>query len=119
MKIRSPQTTGDEPLHDGSSCFHLMFSVGLHVPGRFLASVVVPSPLGPRQPGQWAAAAATDATHATNHAAPSARPGKRNLSLRAIGEIFMGTDSLCLPTSSVIRGRDASNRSAMRAVVEK
>src|SRR5688572_8703332 len=55
-KILSPQTTGDEPLQAGISRFHLMFCVALHVSGRFRAVVVVPSPWGPRQLGQWLAA---------------------------------------------------------------
>ena len=56
-KILSPHTVGDEPLHAGISTFHLMFLSGAQVSGRFFAPAAVPSPFGPRQPGQSAAPA--------------------------------------------------------------
>src|SRR4051812_6504396 len=59
-KIRSSQTTGDEPLQAGNSCFHLMFCSRLHVSGRLRAMVVVPSPFGPLHAGQLAAMAPDD-----------------------------------------------------------
>src|SRR5687768_11198340 len=50
-KIVSPQITGVAPLHCGSAIFHAMFSVGLHLTGRFF-SELTPSPDGPRHAGQ-------------------------------------------------------------------
>src|SRR5688572_23920230 len=49
----SPQMTGVAPLHCGSASFHAMFSVGLHLTGRFF-SPLTPSPAGPRHAGQLA-----------------------------------------------------------------
>src|ERR1019366_8135833 len=55
-KIRLPHTTGAACDFSGSAIFHLTFCLSLQVVGRFF-SVDLPSPLGPRQPGQLSAAA--------------------------------------------------------------
>src|SRR5690349_12583219 len=57
-KILSPHTVGVDPLQAGIFVFHLMFFSLLHVSGKFFASGAVPSPFGPRQFGQLAAAGA-------------------------------------------------------------
>src|SRR5262245_47770533 len=56
-KIVSPQMTGVAPLHCGSWSFQAMFSVGLHLTGRFFSGLT-PSPAGPRHAGQLADATA-------------------------------------------------------------
>src|SRR5262245_59854305 len=60
-KIVSPQITGVAPLNWGSASFQAMLRVGLHATGRFV-SRLTPSPAGPRQEGQLAAATADPAT---------------------------------------------------------
>src|SRR5213080_4915429 len=57
-KTRSPQTTGDELPSSGSGAFQRTFSVALHFSGASVSGER-PSPVGPRQPGQLAAGAAT------------------------------------------------------------
>ena len=73
MKILSPQTTGDDPLHAGNGRFHLMFFSGPQVSGRFTAVAVVPSPLGPRQPGQSEPGVAAASVPASRKAQPPDR----------------------------------------------
>jgi len=53
-KTRSPQTTGVEFPRSGSAIFQATFSVVLQVVDSPF-SVHVPSPRGPRQPGQFSA----------------------------------------------------------------
>jgi hypothetical protein len=45
---------GDEWPSPAMGCFHAMFSVALHFVGTFF-SELMPSPLGPRQLGQFTA----------------------------------------------------------------
>src|SRR5262249_19430489 len=56
-KMLCPHTTGAACPFSGKSIFHLTFFVSLQVVGSFF-SADVPSPLGPRQPGQLSAASA-------------------------------------------------------------
>jgi hypothetical protein len=89
MKIRSPHTTGDDPLHAGISCFHLIFCSRLHVTGRFFAVVVVPSPFGPRHDGQFAADALMIPAHAASNAMPQDLVERQTLDGREKGNGFM------------------------------
>src|SRR5689334_16389002 len=59
MKIRSPQTTGEALPASGSGVFQRTFSFALHFKGGALSDEY-PSPVGPRQLGQFSAW--TDAT---------------------------------------------------------
>src|SRR3974390_2786354 len=68
-KMRSPQMTGDDPLHDGSLAFHLMFSVSDHFSGRPV-EVEVPLRDGPRHCGQFSSAPA-EARHSRVSGIPS------------------------------------------------
>src|SRR5262245_22949169 len=56
-KTRSPQTMGEELPPSGKGVFQRMFSVALHLTGRFFSGEC-PCPSGPRQAGQLPAAAA-------------------------------------------------------------
>jgi len=56
-KMRSSQTIGEACPLPGSGVFHSRFSVVLQVTGTFF-SMLVPSPRGPLQPGQFSAKAA-------------------------------------------------------------
>ena len=58
-KMCLPQTIGDACPLPGRVTFHTMFCIWLHLTGTFV-SRLVPSPRGPRQPGQFSAKAASD-----------------------------------------------------------
>ena len=120
-KIRSPQIVGEEPLHAGVAIFHLMFCVGLHVSGRFFAVVVVPSPLGPRQPGQLAAAAVRVAVArpAKISARPTALRERRLFKCEAEGAKFMGrgiAKRFTTPNFEEQRRRRVESTSAMQSI---
>jgi hypothetical protein len=59
IKIRSFHTIGEACPLPGIGVFQVMFCVLLHLTGTFF-SLLVPSPLGPRQPGQFSATAASE-----------------------------------------------------------
>ena len=56
--MRSPHTIGVDPDQAGSGSFHAMFSVVVHLTGRF-DSALMPFSDGPRHCGQFSAYAST------------------------------------------------------------
>ena len=69
-KIRSPQTIGVDPDQAGIASFQAMFRSVSHSTGRFV-SVLTPSPVGPRQAGQFSARATPDAQVAATSNTPA------------------------------------------------
>jgi hypothetical protein len=69
---------------NGSFTFQRTFSVALQVSGRFFSSET-PEPLGPRQPGQFAALAVVAKMSITTDASPALMSGFSNVKTLMFG----------------------------------
>jgi hypothetical protein len=94
--MRFPQTTGLELPPSGKGVFQRTFSVALHLRGNFV-SCEMPSPVGPRKPGQFAALTVPDDASTITAVARNRRmvtPENRRFSLDQLTEKEFDDDRL-------------------------